>query len=189
MDKFLLKWANFQKDMLSKNDEVNQVPIFYLPNLKPPSLAGNGNFSPASSERCGPTMIFKITGETVDLKNEVSKKLALLCIEQAEKKFGSETISSEFCFLMNESLRFTKVENCKKTELVKSHLKSDQVTITCSSLKDYLGINEIAFKEGNKPAHTSHWIGSVNNGLVIAIPSSGASELNFIITIPNEKAI
>ncbi|KAF2315102.1 hypothetical protein GH714_038164 [Hevea brasiliensis] len=190
MDNFLLKWANIQKDMLSKNDEV-KLPLFYLPNLKTASLAANRTFSPASIERCGQTMIFRITGENVDLKNESSKKLALLCMEEAEQKLGNKIISSEFSFLMKESPTVMQVENFKKIERVNSHLMSDQVMITSSSLKDYLEINEIAFTEGNKPAQVSYWAGAVNDGLAVAIPSSneGVSELNFIITFPIEKGI
>ncbi|KDP39935.1 hypothetical protein JCGZ_03466 [Jatropha curcas] len=187
MENFLQKWANIQKEILSKNGEINKVPIFYLPNLKPPNLNVNGSFKPVPSDYYGQILTFKITSnEIMDIKNDSCKNLALLCIEEAEQKLGNQIMSSDFNFLVKESPQVMKFENGKKYyELGKSHLKSNQV-IDCSNLKDYLGTNEVSFREGNTPARVSYWIGGANDGFVVAIPSfnEGVSELNFIITIP-----
>ncbi|KAJ6415671.1 hypothetical protein OIU84_004467 [Salix udensis] len=52
---------------------------------------------------------------------------------------------------------------------------------------DDLGVKELAFRHGNKPAHVSCWIGSAVDGLVMAIPSSNeknTSDFNVMVTIP-----
>ncbi|EEF30598.1 uncharacterized protein LOC8267950 [Ricinus communis] len=187
MDNFLQKWAKIQSEMISKN-EGPEVPIFYLPNLKPANLSPNSIFSSTPRENCGQTMIFRMSTESMDLKEQSFKKLALLCLEEAEQT-GRKILPDEFTFFVKESTKIIKVENCKKTEVAKSHMKN-QIMSSCASLKDYLGMNELAFREGNGPARVSLWIGSVtSNGIVVGIPfpKEGSSEVNIIVTIPYEN--
>lgn len=188
MDNFLMRWASIQKNLLSINGAL-KMPIFYLPNLKSTSLSPNSTIIPTPSERSGQTKIFKISGDTEieGAKNELFKRAASLCIEKAEHELGSE-MPAGFSLFVKESSNVIRVQNCKKNELVKSHLNlSTQVN---SSSLDDSGIKELAFQDGNEPVHVSCWIGSVADGLVVATPSPNgdtSSDINVIVTIPEGK--
>ncbi|XP_065857102.1 uncharacterized protein [Euphorbia lathyris] len=188
-DNFLEKWATIHRDIVSRNKEA-KLPIFYIPNLKAASVNLNSLFASTIRERVSQTVIYKIgtTSEMVDLKENV----ALLCLEEAEKKLGKGKTSSEFVLLVKESPNVIKARNWKKSEVGKSHLENDEVK--SSYLKGYMGMDEVSFREGSKPAMVSYWIGSENGSVqAIAIPSydklGDPSHLNVIITIPYENEI
>ncbi|XP_050226674.1 protein ECERIFERUM 2-like [Mercurialis annua] len=187
MDKFLQTWAKFQNKMLSKNEGSN-LPVFYLPHLKPLNLSLNGTFSSTPIDNFGQTMIFKISKENMILEEESSKKLALLCIEEAEQNFSAKMSLDELILLVKESTNVIKVENCKKNETVNCNLERQFIS-SCANLKEYAKMSELAFREGNEAISVSCWIGSVSDGFVMGIPSHGeaTSEFNIIVTFPCEK--
>ncbi|XP_050226692.1 pelargonidin 3-O-(6-caffeoylglucoside) 5-O-(6-O-malonylglucoside) 4'''-malonyltransferase-like [Mercurialis annua] len=187
MDKFLQTWAKIQCDMLSKNEDSN-LPIFYLPNLKPSSPSLNGILSSTPIDNFGQTMIFNISKENMILEEESSKKLALLCIQEAEQNLGTKMSLHEFNFLVKETTKVIKVENCKKNEIVNFNLER-HFKSSCANLKEYLKMSELAFREGNKAIRVSCWIGSVSDGFVLGIPSHEevTSDFNIIITFPIEN--
>ncbi|CAK7356291.1 unnamed protein product [Dovyalis caffra] len=189
VENFLMRWASIQKNLLSKYDAL-KMPIFYLPNLKNTSLSPYNAIIPTPSKHSGQTMIFKIAGDSEigGVKNDLCKKAASHCIAEAEHKLGGE-ISSGFSLFVKESPKVLRVQNCQKNELVKSHQNLISTQVTSSSLDD-MGIKELAFHDGNKPAHVSSWIGSVVDGLVMAIPSpneNASSEVSLIVTIPEKS--
>lgn len=96
-------------------------------------------------------------------------------------------MDSEMYLFVKEKSEVIKVEKFSKHGLVKPPL-GVKTRVTSASWDD-LGANDVAFREGNKPVHVSHWIGSVFYGLVMAIPSPSEDTLgiNILVTIPNEK--
>ncbi|KAJ8774497.1 hypothetical protein K2173_016943 [Erythroxylum novogranatense] len=171
---FILRWAKMHRDVLSKNEAL-KLPIFYLPNLKPESFSPSG-ITTASSKNSGQTVIFKSESESLDLKDALR-----FSVEEAESILGAE-MPSEFGFLIKESDMVIKLQTCKKHAL--EMLPTNLGTRLSASSWDVLGINEIAFHEGNKPCRASCWIGSTNAGLAMAIPVPSSSELNIIVTVP-----
>ncbi|WCJ25795.1 HXXXD-type acyl-transferase family protein [Euphorbia peplus] len=191
MDNFLQKWAKIYRDIFPKKNEPN-LPIFYLPNLKPPNSNLNGLFPSTTKEKISQTIIYRIssnTSETVNLKENI----ALFCLEQAEKKFGISKISPDFGFLVKESPKIVMARNWKKCDIVKS--RNDQVVILkTSDLKECMGMNDLYLREGSKPATTSYWVGLGDGGVhAIGVPSydklGDFAYLNIIISIPHENEI
>ncbi|WCJ25796.1 HXXXD-type acyl-transferase family protein [Euphorbia peplus] len=169
MDNFLQKWAKIHREIVPKSKDEKTLPIFYLPNLKAPSVNLNGRFPSTTRERDSQTIIYKIntTTKIEDLKDNV----ATICLKEAEKKLGNGKISSEFVLMVKESSNVIKVHNLKKGEFGKSHLKNG-FKLNSSNLKEYMGLNEVSFSEGNKPITVSYWVGSGDVGVhAIAIPS------------------
>ncbi|WCJ25797.1 HXXXD-type acyl-transferase family protein [Euphorbia peplus] len=190
MDKFLQKWTKIHRDIVLKNKEP-KVPIFYVPNLKAPSSNLNGLYPSTTRPSICQTVIYKVSSisELIDFKEH----LALFCLEEAEKKFEITKNSLEFAFLVKESPETIEARELKKCEIGKS--QNDQVIILkTSDLNEYIGLKEVYFREGSKPATTSYWIGSSDGRVhVIAIPSydklGDAGDLNIIVTIPYENEI
>ncbi|KAJ8754312.1 hypothetical protein K2173_002763 [Erythroxylum novogranatense] len=170
---FISQWAEMHRDVVSKN-EVVKLPIFYLPNLKPKSFSPDCTITTTPSKNSGQTMIFRTESQSVDLKNALR-----LSIEEAESKLGVE-MPSEFFLVVKESTMVTKVRNCKKHDL--EMLPSKLGPKLVSSSWDVLGINGVAFHEENKPACVSYWIGSIKDGLVLAIAVPNSPEFNIIIS-------
>ncbi|KAJ4822341.1 hypothetical protein Tsubulata_029761 [Turnera subulata] len=192
MDNFLNRWSNIHTEVMSENGKV-QAPIFYHPNLKPSSFSAHTIISSRGSNMrsTGQTLIFKIADHEsiTDWREESCKKLASLCIEEAERKISNAQLPLEFSLFMKESHQeVMKVKNFKKDEVMiisKPPLKFKNV-VSFSSWDD-LGLKEVAFQKGNEPAHTSCWITVPNlGGLVIAIPSPNKAALmaSIIVNIP-----
>ncbi|KAF9685446.1 hypothetical protein SADUNF_Sadunf03G0055400 [Salix dunnii] len=183
MDNFLSRWSGIQEKLLPNNSNGLEKSMFYLPNLRNTSLSPHNTMSPTPGKRSGQTLIFKITGdsEIEGVKNKLWKSAVSHCIQEAEHKLGSE-MPTGFSLFVKESPEVIRIQNCKKNELVKSNLNFRCQAITL----DDIGITELAFRDGNKPAHVSCWIGSAVDGLVMAIPSSNenTSDVNVIVTIP-----
>jgi hypothetical protein len=189
-ENFLNSWAIIHNNILSSNNGP-QIPLFYLPTLKykGSSQSPTSIISPNPKKNCGQTMHFKVTAVNANLDSEMCKALALLCIEEAESRLGSK-MDSELYLFVKEKSEVIKVRKCSKNGLVKpqSNLES---RVTSAGWDDLiLGANDIAFREGNKPVHVSYWIGSISDGLVMAIPSSPSEDalgVNVLVTIPNKK--
>ncbi|XP_050264182.1 uncharacterized protein LOC126708432 [Quercus robur] len=185
-DNFLNNWAKMHNNILSNNNESTK-PVFYLPNLKrngssPAKIIGH---SPRND--CGQTMHFKVTTENEILNGEFFKSLALLCIEETESKLGSK-MASEFSLFVKENLEVIKMEKYFRHGHVNPQLGL-KTQVTCAGWDEYLWANEVAFRDVNRPMHVSFWIGSIFDGLVIAIPPLNQATLgvNILVTIPNEN--
>ncbi|KAK4557738.1 hypothetical protein RGQ29_007487 [Quercus rubra] len=189
-DNFLNNWANMHNNILSNNNESTK-PIFYLPNLKTNGYSPANIISHSPRNDCGQTMHFKVTtNENANLDyGEFCKSLALLCIEKTERRLGS-TMVSEFSLFVKENSEVIEIAKYSKHGHVNPQL-SLKTQVTCAGWDEYLGANEIPFRDGNKPMHVSYWIGSIFDGLVIAIPPFNQATLgvNILVTIPNENKL
>ncbi|KAK9984783.1 hypothetical protein SO802_034308 [Lithocarpus litseifolius] len=168
-EKFLNSWANIHNNILSSNNELKK-PLFYVPHLK-----RNGSFPPgitSSTPRkdCVKTMRFKATAENANLDGETCKSLALHCVEETESRLGSKMDSEFYLFVKENCKDIIEIEKYSKHKHVKPQL-SIKTQVTCAGWDEYLGAQEVAFREGNKPKNVSYWIGSVLDGLVMAIPN------------------
>uniref|UniRef100_A0A5B7BXR7 Putative anthranilate N-benzoyltransferase protein 3 n=1 Tax=Davidia involucrata TaxID=16924 RepID=A0A5B7BXR7_DAVIN len=181
---FLKRWANIHNNLVSKAD-MPKIPMFYAPHHKPNSCYPTNPFG--SSKNHGQSMIFKIPNKSL----MGNKTVALLCIEEAERKLGVE-MASKFSLIVKESSENIKVEDCWKEEIVEKPSSFVNGLMSCASWDD-LEASEVAFHEGNKPVHVSYWIYSVSGGLAMVIPSpdhdEAVSGVHIIVTIPNEKEI
>jgi len=186
-ENFLNSWAIIHNNILSSN-KGSPKPLFYLPALRNIGSSPTSSSITSSSPRknCGQTRHFKVTAANANLDSEICKSFALLCIEETESRLGSK-MDSEMYLFVKEKSEVIKVEKFSKHVLVKPPL-GVKTRVTSASWDD-LGANDVAFREGNKPVHVSHWIGSVFYGLVMAIPSPSEDTLgiNILVTIPNEK--
>ncbi|KAA8522176.1 hypothetical protein F0562_012849 [Nyssa sinensis] len=182
---FLKRWANIHNNLVSKTD-IPKIPMFYVPNLKPKVCSITNPYGLSPTRNHGQSMIFKIGNKNLNQSDDMGKTVSLLCIKEAERKLGIE-MASKFSLIVKEPSENIKVENYEKEELVQKP-SSFISGITCSSWGD-LEASEVAFHEGNKPVHVSHWISSVSGeGLAMVIPSpdEGVSGLNVIVTVPNK---
>ena len=188
-EKFLTSWANIHNNILASNNEL-QKPLFYLPNLKrngssPPSIT-----SSTPRKDCVKTMHFKVTAENANLDGETCKSLAFLCVEEKESHLGSK-MDSEFYLFVKENIKdIIEIEKYPKHKHVKPQL-SIKTQVTCEGWDESLGAKEVAFHEGNKPINVSYWIGSVIDGLVMAMPTPNQAthEVNILVAIPNENEL
>ncbi|XP_015902010.3 hydroxycinnamoyltransferase [Ziziphus jujuba] len=188
---FLQKWAKMHNNMLYKNN-VPEIPIFYLPNLKKDRRPVSSSlFSSNTRKNNGQTFIFDIDTKSIDsVNNTFSDKLALLCVEEAESKLGSK-MASEFPLFLNEpSRKIIKVEKCSKHEDFNRKLSRG----VSSEGWDCLGAGAVEFLGGNQPVHVSYWLGSISGGLVLAIPDSDPDHEaiyggKIMVTIPKANQI
>ena len=91
---------------------------------------------------------------------------------------------------MKENSEVIKIEKYSKHGHVNPQLGL-KTPVTCAGWDEYLGANEVAFRDGNRQMHVSYWIGSIFYGLVIAIPPLNQVTLgvNILVTIPNENKL
>ncbi|WCJ25798.1 HXXXD-type acyl-transferase family protein [Euphorbia peplus] len=187
IDNFLQKWARIHRHIISKNK--SKVPIFYVPDMKAPSINLNDLFTSATRPKVTQTVIHKINNisETIYLK----ENLALYCLERAEKDLGITKTLPEFAFLVKESPEAIKAQMLKKHEIGRSQ-NDEVVTLKTSYLNECMRIDEASFREGSKPITMSYWIGSGDGGVqTIVVPSydklGDYAYLNIIVTIPYEN--
>ncbi|KAK9984784.1 hypothetical protein SO802_034309 [Lithocarpus litseifolius] len=113
-------------------------------------------------------MHFKVTTEYENSNDEFFQSLALLCIEETESKLGS-TMTLDFSLFVEENTKVIKIEKYSKHGHVNPQLGL-KTQATCAGWDEYLWANEVAFRDGNRPMCVSYWIGSIFDGLVVAIP-------------------
>ncbi|CAI9095659.1 OLC1v1031655C1 [Oldenlandia corymbosa var. corymbosa] len=170
---FLKRWTDTHIEMVSRAD-APKIPIFYRPNLRQKqnihssALPFGTNTKPSS----GQSVIFNISSEVLDLESDIHKKFADIYIDEAEQKLGQKTGPNlKVSLLLKEgtkSAKDVKVRNFTKDTLI----QKPSVIISGSKNWDDLGVNDICFQEGNKPASVSCWINSVpDEALVMIVPS------------------
>ncbi|KAE9596753.1 putative taxadien-5-alpha-ol O-acetyltransferase [Lupinus albus] len=183
VENFLKKWSEIHNKMLP-NNEVMKTPmaIFSHPHVKNhdllPSHIINRTITKKNEVK---NLVFKITTEGVDFNQGLWRELAMHCVEGAEKKLHIK-MGSDFSLLVKESFEVIKVETCSKGGYSMQGLCLNN-QITCTTWNDF-GVYEVAFQEGNKPVHVSHWIGSVVNGHVMAFPCSKKNVSAAIVVSP-----
>ncbi|GAV61321.1 Transferase domain-containing protein [Cephalotus follicularis] len=186
MGNFLKTWAKIHIDLMSRNG-VTKKPIFYFSNHKEVESVPTRLISSNQSKNCGLTMIFKIATENLNLDKESCETLAVVSIEKAKLMMGTK-MDPEFSLFVKESPKFLKIESCLKNEIVTSKMSIKYHDQLSSANWDEL--KEIAFHERNiTPSHVSYWIQSMSGGIVMVFPSplKDSTEVNMIVTIPNEN--
>ncbi|MED6118760.1 hypothetical protein PIB30_005899 [Stylosanthes scabra] len=168
IENFIKKWSQIHNNSLSPQIEEhynynNKTPIFYHPiliNEPPPSSVLSTTPTKKESQH---TMLFKIKNSNM----EQWRELAMICVEETEQIL-QKNIGSDFLVLVKESSsEDIKIHNFSKSGYIKNNKKVDS-EIVGGNWNDFGGYGEVAFQEGNKAVHVSHWIGSsVDVGYVI----------------------
>lgn len=183
VENFLKNWADIHSSMLLQRQEI-KAPIFH-----PSLLVKNDEPPPAdviNRTRCrkAQSMAFKFIGKDLNLNQEFYRKVAMLCVEEAEKKLEKK-VWTEFSLFVKESCEVIKVEGHSKSGYCKKVLdQSLKNEISGGTWNDFGEF--VMFHEGNKPVLVSRWIGSIaDDGKVVVIPSpeEKASAL-IIVSLP-----
>ncbi|XP_039005268.1 hydroxycinnamoyltransferase-like [Hibiscus syriacus] len=180
--KFLETWANIHNKVVNENNE-RKPPLFYLPGLK--STTGSTVISSSTSNnKPGKTTIFKVNSETHNLEIEWCRRVALACVEEADKNEIGTEMPVEFLLFVNESFESIKAESRSKHGMSRAN-----VEVSCENW-DGLGANDVSFRRENKPVRVSYWFRSIS-GHIVVIPSreedQDACMVNIIVTVPNER--
>ncbi|MED6156645.1 hypothetical protein PIB30_016382 [Stylosanthes scabra] len=172
IENFIKKWSQIHSNSLLPQIEEhysykNKTPIFYHPiliNEPPPSSVLITTPTKKESQH---TMLFKIKNSSM----EQWRELAMICVEETEQIL-QKNIGSDFLVLVKqESSEAIKIDNFSKSGYIKNNKKKVNNEIVGGNWNDFGGCGDVAFQEGNKPVHVSHWIGSsVDVGHVIAFP-------------------
>ncbi|CAJ1928688.1 unnamed protein product [Sphenostylis stenocarpa] len=170
VENFLGKWAEIHKNMSLQRGEI-KTPIFYHPRMKNCGSLPSDIVNRAQSQNGVQSLVFKITTEDVNSSKDLWRDLAMLCVEEAEVKLGTD-LCSEFCVVVKESSEVTKVESCSMNgwsrgeQGMRLKMKHE---IRGSTWEDF-GVQKVAFNEGNKPVHVCCWIDSVRDGYAMTVP-------------------
>ncbi|KAM1990026.1 hypothetical protein ACFX15_031324 [Malus domestica] len=189
-ENFLKQWAKIHNNLLSK-DDLPAAPMYYIPDImKSTGCSPTSIFSSNPSNKCGQTVIFTISAETV---NPLKDDALQLCVEEAENKYGNNMAPNFPMFLKTNYRNAIKVEKFPKDGLIKPKRLGSRSQLSRAVWDDF-GANEIEFREGNKPEYVSYWVGFVSGGLVMAMPSADRrGSLNevkvVIVTVPIEKEV
>ncbi|CAL0314323.1 unnamed protein product [Lupinus luteus] len=181
VENFLKKWSEIHHKMVPKN-ELMKIPmaIFSHPPVKNHDFLPSHIINRTITKNKVKNLVFKITTEGVDFNQGLWRELAMLCVEGAENKLHIK-MGSAFSLLVKESFEVFKVETCSKNGYSMQGLCLKN-QITCTTWNDF-GVYEVAFQEGNKPVHVSHWLGSIVNEHVIAFPCP-KKNVSAIIIVP-----
>lgn len=177
---FLKRWSDVHKQILSTS--TNKTPIFYLPHLKKASFTSSTPIITSNQVKNGQnTLIYGITGYSYSDKKEI----VLSQVEQTETELGTK-MASKFPLYIKESSNLMKIDDCSKQ--VDGELKKSQV-MRKLNWEDLVGASEIDFVQDNKPWGVKYWIGSVSDGVVVAInddscESSTSGIVNVIVSVP-----
>ncbi|KMT11805.1 hypothetical protein BVRB_5g105060 [Beta vulgaris subsp. vulgaris] len=193
MAEFLNRWTEIHRSMAYES-EVPKPPFFHTVNFKQNECSSSLKHS-ISSSLTSKTMIFNIfTDEKLHSGNETCKYFVLLCLEEAESKFGSKIgkINSTFTLIIKEPNGNTKVENLSKQRnfTLPKDLGYDLNSVSWEDLS----INyEVVFHRENAPIDASHWIACDSlEGVVLVVissPSEGKSGIKVYITVPIDQRI
>ncbi|XP_061343927.1 anthranilate N-benzoyltransferase protein 2-like [Gastrolobium bilobum] len=176
VENFLKKWAEIHK-MLPQNEEI-KTPTFYYPDLKIHEPLPSYIISQTENKNGVLSTVFEVTTKDANF----SKELALLCVEDAERKLNLK-MGSDFSLVVKKSSEIIKVESCSKSgyNMQGLGLKNQ---ITRATWNDF-GAYEVAFHEGNKPVLVSCWIGFVADvAHVMAVPCPKENAFAVIVVSP-----
>lgn len=182
---FLKRWANEHNSLLSKPD-APKTPLCYLPKLRnlgssKALLSGiNTNKYPAQS------VIFNIPTKILNLDKNVYKNLAVLCIDEAERKKGRK-MGSKFTLFVKKPCEVLKVEICSM-ECLDEKTFCTMNGLTCAGWDNVLGTNETWFNEANMPTYVSCWINSMSDEgsvMIIVADDEETSAMQIIVTFPD----
>ncbi|CAN1834824.1 Vesicle-associated protein 2-1 [Linum perenne] len=163
---FLQKWGEIQRQIIISNSSSVNIPIFYLPNLKPARSFTLEAFDSTATRGQSHTLILKAKQQH---QNETSL-LVNSCAEKARHVLGSSEVKvSSFRLISSSTEEEEKnVLRVKKWGAIEE--EGGELVVENASLDD-LGIGEVSFYQGNKPVGLSCWVGWKDDetGLVMTI--------------------
>lgn len=161
---------------LISNKEIDTAIFNYLGLKNPKFLSSEDLNNHTQNKKIVQSVVFKITTKDVNFSKELWRELAMVCIEEAEKKLDMK-IGSSFTLVVKEFLEVIEVES-----VTKSGIENQIVCIT--SWNDF-EMDEVVFHEENKAVHVSCWIGSVADALVMIFPCIEENVCGVIVAAPN----
>lgn len=164
IENFLGKWAEIHNNISSQH-EKNLTPIFYRPRLKNHEPLPSDIISRTQSQNGVQSMVFKITTNELNINKELLRELAMLCVDEAEQKLGTN-LGSNISLVLKESYEAIKVESCSMNEWSVNGLKHEIIPTTWNEF----GVYEVAFNEGNRPVKVCCWVGFLSDGYAMAVP-------------------
>ncbi|CAL1375962.1 unnamed protein product [Linum trigynum] len=189
---FLHKWGEIQKGMISTSAAGANLPIFYLPNLKPNGSFTLEAFSSTPTRGQAHTLILKITRPNNQLGLEA--QLAELCVEEAQRRFGSKGEISSFRVVdLKESPAVLKVKTwspeSEGNEGKKPAAGGGGISAGNATWED-LGIEGVSFYAGNKPASVASWVSWLNDD-VLVMPirdcgGVGGGDVIVVVAVPGK---
>lgn len=177
VEKFLNKWAQIYNMLPSiSNKEIDKSIFNYLDSKNPKFLSSEDLNNHSQHKNRVQSVGFKISTKDVNLSKELWRELAMVCIEEAEKKLEMK-IGSSFSLVVKESLEVIEVESVTKSGI--------ENQIVCITSWDDFGVDEVVFHEENKVVRVSCWIGSVADALVMIFPCIEENVCGVIVVAPN----
>ncbi|CAN1195564.1 Agmatine hydroxycinnamoyltransferase 1 [Linum perenne] len=183
---FLQKWGEIQRQIIISNSSSVNIPIFYLPNLKPAGSFTLEAFDSTATRGQSHTLILKAKQQH---QNETSL-LVNSCAEKAQHVLGSSEVKVSSFRLVSSSMEEEKnVLRVKKWGAIEE--EGGELVVENASLDD-LGIGEVSFYQGNKPVGLSCWVGWKDDetGLVMTIDDgkkNGDDVIVFVAVPGGEK--
>nr|KYP67116.1 hypothetical protein KK1_013439 [Cajanus cajan] len=108
-ENFLAKWAEIHTKMSHQREKI-ETPIFYHARLKNPKSLPSDIIPRTQRQNGVESMVFKIS--EVNLDKELWRELAMVCVEEAKQKQGTN-LGWEFCLVVKESSEVMKVESLR----------------------------------------------------------------------------
>ncbi|XP_008798819.2 uncharacterized protein LOC103713604 [Phoenix dactylifera] len=187
--RFLKSWAQTHTQMLAQG-QLSTNPIFHLGYFQRPGRPNRIKSTPLDSIPVSPasttTMLFKV-GRARDQGSPSCNELAILCLKEATQRMEGKDISN-FTLIINDHAGDLKVESCStkgSTQLSKPFNGAISVVWW-----DELGIEEMAFNQGNLPIHVSYRVVSCadEGHVMVMLPSDeeDSSDLMISAIIPKK---
>ncbi|KAF8032705.1 hypothetical protein BT93_D1586 [Corymbia citriodora subsp. variegata] len=178
------RWATIHNDLnLIPGVNAPRKPIFNLSNTKHGDSPVT-SLAPSPCPKTIQTVVFKVDAVDAKASGELSKVLALLCVEEAEKKLKNK-MGPKFALLVKEESGNVKAECVEKSGAVQARSEMATTEVNLESL----GLSGVAFRRGNEPALVSQWVAS-GDGFVMVVPCGGSDGgmpgFNVFVTIPRE---
>ncbi|XP_010919745.1 uncharacterized protein [Elaeis guineensis] len=187
--RFLKSWAQTHSQMLAQG-QISTNPLFHLGYFQRPGRPTHIKSTPLDSISTNPapttTMLFKVA-RARDQGSPSYNELAILCLMEATKRIEGKA-TSNFTLIVSDHAGDLKIESCSTEGL-------DQINKSFSGAFsvvwwDELGIEEMAFDQGNRPIHAFYRVVScVDEGhVIVMLPSDeeDSSDLMISTTIPKK---
>ncbi|CAN0908378.1 Protein ECERIFERUM 2 [Linum grandiflorum] len=166
-ENFLQRWAQIQQSVVPKftvgDDDtkmVKQLPIFYLPNLKPNGSFPPEVFSSTPSRGQALTFILKSTQLLDDRHRNDAELIASLGVNEARRKVKKGAIPDQF-----RMVEVVAGKECPAAGVleVKTWRKSDEAVDDHVGAWEELRMAEVCFYEGKKSDGLACWVGWPND--------------------------
>ncbi|KAL8136637.1 hypothetical protein V2J09_002638 [Rumex salicifolius] len=185
IESFLQRLAEIHKEAIFASD-IPKKPLFYLPNIKrmgnPPEL-----ITLTTSKDMSTNVVMFEVAIVGDPSSELCDSIALMCVEEAERKSGTQ-MTPGFTLLVKQVSGELRVDVTSKTSLVSRADDKSKYPMKYLGWDD-LGTKGVAFWKGNAPTLVSHYVGSLGHKglvyLVISAQDEGKLGMKALVAFPN----